>query len=194
MKGIGRVFAVAAFAAIAACSHADYGVNGQRFHSYEEARAQVRAFNEQQLAEIQPLPAPIAGPATVVYPTRGELENAAREDFPYMSDQEVQQFVELQVGDKLWARVIERRNIFESVRPVEAESPDGISVPPHGYLIWYEPRHVGKHRGTDVHIAASGEAQRTKIFDGSRPVDPKEYTPRLLQAIEDYVRAHPATA
>jgi hypothetical protein len=188
-----RAVAIAALAGLAACSHADYGVGGQRFHSYEDARAHVRAFNEQQLAEIQPLPAPIAGPATVVFPTRGQLENAAREDFPYMSDREVQQFVELQVGDRLWARSIERRNIFESVRPMEAQSPDGIPMQPNGYLIWYEPVHVGKHRGTDVHIVASGQAQRTKIFDGSRPVDPKEYASRLLQAIEDYVRAHPAT-
>jgi hypothetical protein len=75
---------------------------------------------------------------------------------------------------------------------VEAQSPDGIPVQPRGYLIWYEPVHVGKHRGTDVHIVASGEAQRTKIFDGSRPIDPKEYVSRPLQAIEDYVRAHPA--
>jgi hypothetical protein len=101
-----------AFAGLAACSHADYGVGGQRFHNYEDARAYVRASNERQLAEIQPLPLPIAGSATVVFPTCDYLENAAREDFPFMSDREVQQFAELQTGDRLWARVIERRNIY----------------------------------------------------------------------------------
>lgn len=192
MKSSRFVLAVAVAAALAGCSHTDYVLGGRTFHSYEEARAYVRTTYDQWVAEVQPLPAPIAGPAIVIVPTRAQWEADARRDFPWMNDQEIKNAVELTVGDQYSFRVIERRNIFESARLVEAESADGTEVPPHGYLILHEMRQAGKHTGTDMHIIASGEAGWTKIFDGGQIVDPKEATPRLLQAIEDYVKAHPA--
>jgi hypothetical protein len=192
MASAGLAIALAMTLGLAGCVDASnrvYYIDGHTFHGFENAAAYVRAKNEERFASVRPLPAPIAGPALVVIPTRAQIVRALGVAAPYWDDHEIQQLVELYSYSY---RSIERRNIFRSVQHIEAESPEGAQVPPQGYLIWYELRPFGAGgTGTFAHIVASGEAQRTMIFDAIQFVD-EEAPTRLLHAIEKYVKAHPA--
>jgi len=177
---------------LASCVNASnraYSIDGHTFHGFDNAAAYMRAKNEEQLANVRPLPAPIAGPALVVVPTRAQIVSTLGLAPPYWGDHEIQQLVELY---SYLYRNIERSNIFRSVQHVEAESPEGAQVPAQGYLIWYELRPFGAGEvGTFAHIAVSGEAQRTMIFDAIQFTEEDAPT-HLLHEIEKYVTAHPA--
>ena len=191
MTRAGPFLALVVSLGFAGCGPPGYQIHGHSFHSFEDAAAYVRAKNEELYANVQPLPALIAGPALVIVPTRIQIERAARVAAPIWDDRQIQQFVELSVPYNYSYRIIERRNIFQSVQHIEAESPEGVEVPHHGYLIWYEWRTVGY--GADVHIVAAGEAQRTMIQDGAAFLDERDAAQRLLPEIESYVKTHPAT-
>ncbi len=191
MKCIRPTIALALALGLAGCTHTSYVIGERKFQDYEEARSYSDALENQLLAEIQPLPAPIAGPAIVIYPTRAQWEDDGRRNYPFASEQEIQDHVELGVGTHFVARVLERRNIFQSVRYIEAESPEGTQVPPGGYLLWYEMRDIGRVTGTDLHIIASGESERTRIVEVGESAGFEEGM-HELQAIEEYVKVHPA--
>lgn len=177
---------------LAGCLNASnraYSIDGHTFHGFDNAAAYMRAKNEEQLANVQPLPAPIAGPALVVVPTRAQIVRTLGLAPPYWDEHEIRQLVELY---SYLYRSVERRNIFQSVQDIEAENPEGTQVPAQGYLIWYELRPFGAGDiGTFAHMIASGEAQRTMIFDAMQFAE-EEWPTRVVHEIEKYVKAHPA--
>src|SRR5262245_23817759 len=118
MASVKLAFALAVSLGLAGCmdaSNQDYRIDGHTFHSFENAAAYARAKNEELFANVQPLPAPIAGPALVVIPTRAQIVRALGVAAPYWDDLEIQQLVELSVPNSYSYRIIERRNIFRSV-------------------------------------------------------------------------------
>lgn len=190
LKRIGRILGLAGFAVLMGCAHGDYDYGGHRFDSYEEARAYARIYDDQLAASVEPLPAPIAGPAIVISPPWAQWNDAMRRVFPLKDAEFVREMTEL-YSEQTSIRAIERRNIFESVERRRARSDEGTEAPPGGYLILYQMQDLPNGFHVEVYIIASGEPERANLSLGMRPVaDERAATARLVEEIENYVRAH----
>jgi len=194
MKHIGRIIALAGLVALVGCAHGDYEYGSRAFDSYEAARAYARTYDDQLAATIEPLPAPIAGPAIVISPPWAQWQDAMRRVFPLKDDKFAGEMANL-YGEQSSIGAIERRNIFKSVERKKARSEEGTPIPPGGYLILYQMQDLPNGFHVEVYIIASGETERTSLSIGARPVaDQKAATQRLVEEIEKYVRTHPARA
>ncbi len=185
MKLLTALLPFLAVLALAACG-VRYTVDGRSFATADEALAYIQSTTmvevDEFIAKIEPLPSPTGGPVVIVLPTRDHGKRLARLEFPNREEE----WIKFLSGAQFlaWpyeARMIERRNIFEEVRIVWAETPEGVDVPPNGYLIWRELRSLTTKFW---HIVAAGERQTTEIMrKGTGEADG-------FGAIEDFVKTH----
>ncbi len=188
MKLLTALLPFLAVLALTACGITYMG-GGRSFATADEAMAAGRSLTDELVANVEPLPSPIGGPVVIVLPTRDHAERVARLEFPNIEEELIKFLADGSVLDwRVDARLIERRNIFEEVRIVLAETPEGVDVPPNGYLIWIEGR---SFRTRFRHIVAAGKRQTTEIkaeTGGAR--DNIEKMRRLFDAIEEFVKTH----
>ena len=184
MRASKALLLLPAVLALAACG-VRYTVDGRSFATADEALAYIQSTMDEVdelIAKIEPLPSPTGGPVVIVLPTRDHGKRLARLEFPNREEE----WIKFLAGGLFlfWpfeARMIERRNIFEEVRIVWAETPEGVDVPPNGYLIWRELRSLTTKFW---HIVAAGELQTTEI-----KLEVTEL-PDFLGEIEDFVKTH----
>jgi hypothetical protein len=201
-KQIRRSLLPLAVLALASCAgpHLQWSDRyGRTYDSAGDFLEAAKAVNEQILEELEPLPAPLGGPVTVMIPTREYIETASEEFYTgpesERQHQLVREFVNFQVEYRdytatMLPRLIERRNIFRSVDVLRIDAVDDVKPPSGGYLLWFEDLNPSDF----FHIRASGESDFQTLSDEyMQAKDEFDATRRLLNVIEEYVRSHKPT-
>ena len=188
MRVIAVLAPLLAIVLLAACGPR-YHVEGQTFETKQAALDHAEKVLREQFGEPPPLPAPIAGPAVLVAPRAADIEVIYRREHPGQPTQ----LVELIAGAaaisySVIADVVESRAIFTRVERVSAPTPDGVTVPERGYLLWLQ-----QVNATDefLHIMAHGESETTELTTGATPEKDIDLV-IFVEAIEAFVRSHPA--
>jgi hypothetical protein len=116
------------------CVPLTYRYDGRDYGSRAEAEAAAASKRDAQLAQIAPLPAPLADAARIIVPSK----TAAMQRVIRGGTSEGRDYVGtvLSGGFRLWADAIARRNIFAKVEIEETDYPDHVETPAVGAVIY----------------------------------------------------------
>lgn len=186
--------------AVAGCT-TSYGYTAgsarQVFDNPKEGIAWVRSETDLSVARVKPLPSPIGGPSVIIVPTRDLLVRVVKAEFPPQSSPWASisyppfahRVEMLEMSYLMFAQAAQRRNILTHLRIVRADSPEGISSPPGGYLIWIKKR---VRENWSIQTIAAGGTQWIELK--LKPVPSTAGISELLRAandaIERYVKSH----
>ena len=132
----------------------------------------------------------------VVIPTRDQISTVVRQKYNPANGEKNEAFEakieqKTETKDGLWKMVpqmIEKRNIFESVESIRADSADEINVPEGGILIWGERL----ASGVFFHARADGQAEMTMLPNVYvNAVDEFDALNRMVSHLEQFAKKHP---
>lgn len=177
---------LAACLGLFACTQ--YYIGDRIFDTKDEALAWVDAEMQKEVMKVEPRGPSLRGAVVLIVPDENRLRAVVRKDYPNEPEESIDLWVKTQIimvaslGD-----AIRRRNTFNTVRVVNASTPEGVAVPPDGYLLWYEQ--CNSDDGF-FHILATGEAETTQLIREPPSKEERGFQ-RLVEEIEDYVLSHP---
>lgn len=116
------------------CVPLTYRYDGRDFGSRAEAEAAAASDRDAKLAQIAPLPAPLADAARIIVPSKiGALQRVIRGG---TGDGRDYVGTALSRGIRLWADAIAKRNIFARIEIEETDYPDHVESPAVGAVIY----------------------------------------------------------
>jgi hypothetical protein len=201
-RSSGAIIIVFVALAVAGCTTSYGYVTGSASRTFENPKdgiAWVRSEFDRTVARVEPLPSPIGGSSVIIVPTRELLVRVVEAEFPHQPNPDwayrisyppfPQRVEMLEMNYLMFAHAAQRRNILTQLRIVRADSPEGISNRPEGYIIWIKKR---LRENWSTEIIAAGETQWTELKP--RPVPSTAGVGESLRAandaIERFVESH----
>jgi hypothetical protein len=156
-----------------------------------EDLAALKEIERQVLARIERLAVAPQPAAILVIPSRSHWESMLAVHGVVQTHEYSDVLAVIDATHDLLQHVIERRNLFATLRTIRADASDATAAPPGGYVIWLELIwQEGSGVDEVLHIAAAGQKQMSEVAVSTFSKDRAQSALDFLRWIETYTKSH----